>query len=348
VIENFLFDSDSSEGSVSGSHSLGESVHIGDDTFVVLETEHFTRAAESLHDFIRDEHNSVLVAESTDSLHEAGVHLEPSISSGDRLKDDSGNFVRSFEKNLIMKSSKTSSSSFLFTVVIPVPVEWEGVHHLDETSLGVVDTPGTGITSSSKGSRSSSVVRTVARHDFRSSSELSGHVEGSLVGLSTSCTGLICLALNEFPRLNISLNVGKKTNSETSRGEEKTVDISRRNFSENLTKSCSDVTAHCITVYKRNSVDLVGHGGLYALGHGVTEVRAHGSRTPIDVPLVVVVIDVDSFRSLDIYRSFFSSVGRGPSVHLSSSNSLLDLFFRPLSASVVSHVDGSSGVILVL
>lgn len=318
MIENFLFDSDSSEGSVSGSHSLGESVHVGDDTLVVLETEHFTRAAESLHDLIRDEHNSVLVAESTDSLHEAGVHLEPSISSGDRFKDDSGNFVRSFEKNLIMKSSKTSSSSFLFTVVIPAPVEWEGVHHLDETSLGVVDTPGTGITSSSKGSRSSSVVRTVARHDFRSSSELSGHVEGSLVGLRTS------------------------------RGEEKTVDISRRNFSENLTKSCSDVTAHCITVDKRNSVDLVGHGGLYALGHGVTEVRAHGSRTPIDVPLVVVVIDVDSFRSLDIYRSFFSSVGRGPSVHLSSSNSLLDLFFRPLSASVVSHVDGSSGVILVL
>jgi hypothetical protein len=54
VVENFLAHSNSSEGSVSSSNSLRESIHIGDDTFVVLETKHFTRTTESLHNFIRD------------------------------------------------------------------------------------------------------------------------------------------------------------------------------------------------------------------------------------------------------------------------------------------------------
>jgi len=78
----------------------------------------------------------------------------------------------------------------------------------------------------------------------------------------------------------------------------------------------------------------------------VTEVRAHGSGTPVDVSLVVVIENVDVFSSLHIYGSLLGSVSRGPSVDLSSSNSFLDLIFRPLSTLVVSHIDGSSGVIL--
>jgi len=129
-----------------------------------------------------------------------------------------------------VEGSEASSSTLLLTVIIPAPVEWEGVHHLNEPSLGVIDTPGSWVTSSSKGSRSSSVVRTVAGHDLRSSSELPGHVEGSLVGLSTS------------------------------RSKEETIEISRGNFSEQLRKSSSNVTRHGVTIDKGDGVDLVYDG----------------------------------------------------------------------------------------
>jgi len=97
VIENFLFYSDSGEWGVSSSDSLSEGVHIRDDTRVVLETEHFTGTSESLHDFIGDEHNSVLITESTDTLHESVVHLQPSVGSSDGLEDNTSDLVRSFE-----------------------------------------------------------------------------------------------------------------------------------------------------------------------------------------------------------------------------------------------------------
>lgn len=128
----------------------------------MLEAKHFTGTTESLHNFIGDEHNSVLITERTESLHEGLVHLKPSVGSGDHLENNSSNFVRSFEKNLIMEGSKAPISSLLLTFIIPRPVEWEGIHHLHKSSLCMVNTPGTRITSSGKGSRSTTMIRTVA------------------------------------------------------------------------------------------------------------------------------------------------------------------------------------------
>jgi hypothetical protein len=214
-----------------------------------------------------------------------------------------------------VKGTEASFSCFLFAVVIPAPIEWEGIHHLDVTSLGVVTTPGTRIASSSEGSRSSSVVRAVARHYFRSSSKFPGHVESSLISLRTSRT------------------------------EEKTVEITRRNFSEHLTKSCSDVTTHGITIDKGDGVDLFLNCSFNAFGHGVTKVSAHSSSTPIDVLLIIVIIDIDSLSSLDIYSSVYHAGGRGPIENRSSSQSLLNFVFRPLRTFMVFHIDSSRRII---
>jgi hypothetical protein len=94
---------------------------VGNDVPVV-DGKPFTGPPESRHHFVGNHHDAVLVAKRPDTLHVAIGRDENAIGAGDRLDNDRGNRLRSFEHDEFLEVAHRLVCRILLAIHAVVPV----------------------------------------------------------------------------------------------------------------------------------------------------------------------------------------------------------------------------------
>ena len=279
-------------------NTLGAGDNVGHDTVVVLESEHLTGSSESHHDFVDMHQDSVLVAESTNTLQKSIRENDTSTGTLDGLGHDRSDIFGSFVEDGFLEHDQSGLDLFGLGggVASGLEEEWVRVEGLDEV-WGLLSEPTAGVTGGGARVGGGAVVSTVPGDNLLLAGESAGHHDSGFVGLGSTA------------------------------GVDACSQVSGKNFIHELVHASLDLWLSHVSVDVRKVSKLV-FGGLNNLfWEIVSKVGADGLGSPVEVSVSLVVVEVDSL-SVGHVGNCVSGLAREPSHALWVLCSGLVQFFR--------------------
>ena len=132
----------------------------------MIHREPFAGAPEAGHHFIGNQKNSVLVAESAQTLHVAIGRNQNAVRSGNRFDNDGRDRVRSFELNDLFSARQHFFGGF--DLLVDAVIELGNPKNSGNARLG---RPSAWITGQRQGARGPAVIGTITRANFMTSGE---------------------------------------------------------------------------------------------------------------------------------------------------------------------------------
>mmetsp|Transcript_23890 Transcript_23890/g.39501 ORF Transcript_23890/g.39501 Transcript_23890/m.39501 type:complete len:293 (-) Transcript_23890:319-1197(-) len=254
-VHDFLTASSHGEWDGSRRDALSGSDDVRNDSFVVLETKHFSSTTKANHDFIAVHENTVFVAQSTNSLHVSRRHDQHTTSTNNRLQHDGSNVLWSFVEDLLLQHSQSTVNLFGLVVTSVVEKERERIEGLDKAWHFIGTIPATKVSRSGPSSTGSSMVGSVPTNHLLLTRESPRHHNASLIGLRTR------------------------------RWKDSSSQITRKNLCHELIDPCPHFGNTNPTVDKGQLTHLIGSRFHDGLGYIVTEVGTDCLGRPVEVPL---------------------------------------------------------------
>lgn len=279
-VQDFFVARHHRHGDRGGRDALCAGDNVGHDSFVVLESKHFSGTSETHHDLVDVHQNSVLVAESTNTLQEPVGEDHATTGSEDTFGHDGGNVVGAFVEDLFLEHDEGGLDLLRFGGVAAAGLEKEreGIEGLDK-ARSFLSEPAAGIASGGTRVSGSSVVGSVPANDLLFAGKASGHHDSGLVGLG-STAGVY-------------------------RGSQ----ISGKDFVHELVHAGFDLGLANVAVGVGQSSHLVRSGFDDGLGQVVSEIGADRLRCPVEVSVSLVVKQVDTFSVGHVGDAVSGSVG---------------------------------------
>ena len=187
VVKDFFVAGHHGHGYGGGGNTLGAGDNVGHDAIVILESEHFSGSSKAHHDLVHVHQDSVLVAESTNTLQKSIGENDATTGSLYALGHDGGNVVGSLVEDLFLEHDECGLDLFGLVGAVTTGLEKEGkwVEGLDKVG-GLLSEPASGVTGGGARVGGGTVIASVPADDLLLSGEASGHHDSCLVGLGST------------------------------------------------------------------------------------------------------------------------------------------------------------------
>mmetsp|Transcript_74742 Transcript_74742/g.165038 ORF Transcript_74742/g.165038 Transcript_74742/m.165038 type:complete len:219 (-) Transcript_74742:547-1203(-) len=163
--------------------ALGAGDDVRNHAFKMLEGKQTSRATETRHHLVTNHENAILVAERTDTFHEAHSRNENSRGARDALHHDGCDGGGTFGHNLFLQAGQGHFTGLLVGVA-PAKEMWFRVEHLHKPRGRVLREAAAKVPSGTKGRQGSAVVAAVLVEDLGLSCVEACEADGAVVGFT--------------------------------------------------------------------------------------------------------------------------------------------------------------------